>query len=142
MTKKNIELRKILSANDTGDTGAHQAGMLIPKRNPVLLSYFPALDSSEKNPRALLRFKDEWGGAWQFNFIYYNNRKFGGTRNEFRLTGMTKYLRSEALAAGDCIILGFDQEGFRTISFERAKPVQADVSGVLRLGNEWRVISY
>ena len=41
-------ITKTLSANDTGETGANQAGILIPKQ-PEILSYFPDLDGTIKN---------------------------------------------------------------------------------------------
>src|SRR5215469_7482404 len=47
------QIRKTLSANDVGSTGAHQAGILIPK-DPKILAFFPTLDASTKNPRISL----------------------------------------------------------------------------------------
>ena len=44
-TEKSIT--KVLSANDTGETGGHQAGILVPKEER-LLSFFPALKRSIK----------------------------------------------------------------------------------------------
>jgi len=41
-------IKKVLSANDSGETGGHQAGILIPK-NQDILSFFPVLGNSEKN---------------------------------------------------------------------------------------------
>jgi hypothetical protein len=43
---------KQLTANDTGETGAHQAGIHIPKSQKDLLSFLPPLDAS-KEPRCL-----------------------------------------------------------------------------------------
>ena len=85
MTDRPTRITKVLSANDVGDTGAHQAGMLVPKEVAVL-AFFPALNPREKNPRCSLNFRDDWQDRWTFAFIYYNNRFFGGTRNEYRLT--------------------------------------------------------
>jgi len=31
---------KLLSANDTGETGGHQAGILVPKSDAELLAFF------------------------------------------------------------------------------------------------------
>ena len=103
---------KILSSNDTGDTGGHQGGILVPKKSE-LLDFFPELNRSTKNPRTVITLRDEHDNAWSFNFIYYNNKFFGGTRNEFRLTGMTKYIRSNVLKAGDEIHFSKDQSGYR-----------------------------
>lgn len=46
------QIRKTLSANDVGATGAHQAGILIPK-NPKILAFFPSLDKSVKESEEL-----------------------------------------------------------------------------------------
>jgi hypothetical protein len=103
---------KILSSNDTGETGGHQAGILVPKESE-LLAFFPELNNSIKNPRTVITLRDEHDDAWSFNFIYYNNKYFGGTRNEFRLTGMTKYIRSNVLKAGDEIHFSKGNSGYR-----------------------------
>ena len=59
MSEKHI-IEKTLSPNDLGLTGAHQAGMLIPK-DEIILNYFPRLDKTAENPRVALRFLDEGG---------------------------------------------------------------------------------
>ena len=92
-------ISKTLSPNDVGDTGAHQAGMHIPKQEEIL-SFFPALDTATKNPRCIMRFVDDAGSIWKFAFIYYNNKFFGGTRNEYRLTRMTPFINEHQLRAG------------------------------------------
>ena len=92
-----------LSANDTGETGAHMAGVYIPK-NEEVLSFFPQLDKNKKNPRVSLTFEDQEGKQRKFNFVYYNNKfHSSGTRNEYRLTGMTEFIRSSKLKEGDAI---------------------------------------
>lgn len=131
-------ISKILSANDTGATGAHQAGMLIPKE-PRILDFFPTLDPREYNPRCLIVFSDEFRGKWEFSFIYYNNALFSGTRNEYRLTRMTKYIRDAKLDIGDEIILMRDISGGYSIKYRR-KDQPALTNGVLKLGSGWRVI--
>jgi hypothetical protein len=131
-------LSKFLSANDTGETGAHQAGILVPK-DPKILGFFPRLPADVLNPRIHLYFRDEEGVQWEFAFIYYNNRLFGGTRNEYRLTRMTPFMNGNGLRAGDELILEKKEEGARTVRFTRAHaPVAVD--GVLRLGSAWKVV--
>src|SRR4051794_13059728 len=98
MEEQSIE--KGLSANEPGETGGHQAGILVPKEER-LLSFFPRLDPRQYNPRCYLKFVDDGGTFWEFAFIYYNNKLFDGTRNEYRLTHMTKYIRQANLVAGD-----------------------------------------
>lgn len=71
---------KFLAANDTGETGGHQAGIYIPK------SSFGILFS---NPGQKGENKDRWVKiTWQemvqteTRFIYYGK----GSRNEYRIT--------------------------------------------------------
>lgn len=128
---------KVLTANDTGETGGHQAGLLIPKQ-PRLLSFFPKLDSSIYNPRVHLPFIDESGSCWEFAFIYYNNVFHGGTRNEYRLTRMTRYIRNARLVVGDEVILSRLNGRYRIAHKHTRQAVVND--GVLRLGNGWRVV--
>jgi superfamily II DNA or RNA helicase len=66
-----------------------------------ILGFFPQLDAEVKNPRVPIDVIDDTGREWTFAFIYYNNRRFGGTRNEFRLTGMTAFFREFNLKPGD-----------------------------------------
>lgn len=134
-------ISKLLSANDTGETGSHQAGILVPKRGDVL-SFFPRLDGTEKNPRVNLMFLDDYGQSWNFVFIYYNNIQFGGTRNEYRLTGMTAFIRSNNLKAGDTVKLFKRNDSVFGISFQRQENIGLRKDGVLRLGGGWKVISF
>lgn len=134
-------ISKILSANDTGETGGHQAGILVPKEKEVL-TFFPPLDASEKNPRYHLAFFDDSGTRWEFAFIYYNNRFFGGTRNEYRLTRMTPFFRTVGLKSGDELILKRDGAGKRFVDYKRADSGGVWKDGVLRLGSQWKIIQY
>jgi len=58
MTPTAVE--KILSANDSGETGGHQAGILVPKTGGVL-EFFPSLKPRLKNPRAVIDVIDDTG---------------------------------------------------------------------------------
>ena len=131
------QIAKVLSANDTGDTGGHQAGILVP-REPEFLSFFPTLDATQYNPRVHLKFVDDGGTFWEFAFIYYNNKFFDGTRNEYRLTRMTKYIRQAGLAVGDEVILTRDGDRYR-VSHKRRQQVER-AGGILKLGTGWRVV--
>ena len=138
-----LTISKVLSSNDTGETGGHQSGILIPKRQDIL-SFFPTLDTFELNPRVHLRF-DDAGQYWEFAFIYYNNRFFGGTRNEYRLTRMTRFIRECGLIAGDEIVMHRDCGGNYTISYNRSfeQTVTKNETGqtVIKLGAGWRIIN-
>jgi len=132
-------IAKVLSANDTGETGGHQAGILVP-RDPAVLSFFPKLNPADYNPRVHLRFLDDSGTFWEFAFIYYNNKLFDGTRNEYRLTRMTKYIRQAGLVIGDEIVLSHDSSDDRYYITHRRRQKNPMVGGVLKLGTAWRVI--
>ncbi len=64
---------------------------------------------------------------------------FGGTRNEYRLTRMTRFIKSNNLKVGDELYLinEDDGEGIKRIVFKRnSRP-----SGTkLKLSGEWKVI--
>ena len=94
---------KILSANDVGTTGAHQAGIYIPKSQVELLSILPSLDGLMKNPDAWVECLDENKELHNFRFIYYNNKYHdeGGTRDEYRITRMTRYFKQAFACEGD-----------------------------------------
>lgn len=128
---------KALSANDVGDTGAHQAGVHIP-RVRALLAFFPTLNPEEINPRELVSFVDARSGdKWEFTFIYYNGRVTGhSTRDEYRLTGMTQYLRSNSAQAGDFVELSRSVDGVRYISVV-PRLSASNSSPVIQLSGTW-----
>ncbi len=130
-----IKITKELTSNDIGITGSHQAGICVPK-NPEIRSFFPDLNSEEKNPRTTIDFKDENNETWNFNFIYYNNKFFNGTRNEYRLTGMTKYIQQKNLKPGDLLEFVKINGNFeiRIIS-----PKQS-TSNRIELSNKWKIV--
>jgi len=132
-------ISKTLSMNDTGETGGHQAGILIPKQKEIL-SFFPDLNKAEKNPREVITFNDLSSVKWPFSFIYYNNKFFDGTRNEFRLTGMTKFIKGNNIKAGDEITLNRNEGGQYFIQFTKTKPASSDNGSTLKLGSEWRIV--
>ena len=136
---KTLRIAKVLSANDTGDTGAHQAGILIPK-DRTILAFFPELSPAEKNPRRLLVFRDDAEERWEFAFIYYNNAFFGGTRNEFRLTRMTGYIKAHRLKPGDQVILTRTSEHRYHIGYKRRIPAVREADGTLKLGSNWIIL--
>lgn len=133
-------ISKVLSSNDTGETGGHQAGMLIPKGGDVL-AFFPELNPEEKNPRVTLVFEDDSAQHWKFNFIYYNNRFFGGTRNEYRLTGMTSFIRQNNLKVGDTIILSHREDGCLNIKCQRQSTTPDGKPKIVITGT-WKVVQY
>ena len=101
MTEQVFE--KTLTANDTGETGGHQAGMHIPKSQKELIEFLPRLNPDIKNPDLWLYCIDEDDNEWQFRYIHYNNRLHdpSGTRNEYRITHMTQFFRAIGASSGD-----------------------------------------
>jgi hypothetical protein len=97
--------QKPLSANDVGSTKAHQAGIHIPKTEKALLEFLPRLDPKQRNPDAWIECVDEEGEIHRFRYVYYNNRLHDehGTRNEYRITHMTGYLRRIGAKEGDVL---------------------------------------
>ena len=77
---------KRLSANDTLASKAHQAGPYVPR--DFLFSVFPELRRQRaKNPDVWFElYVDSHGQHRNARAIWYNNKFFGGTRNEARLT--------------------------------------------------------
>ncbi len=128
---------KILTDNDTGETKSHQAGMHIPKGEKGFLSFLPKLDSQLKNPDCWLCCKDEENNKWMFRFVYYNNKLHNdkGTRDEFRITRMTKYFRSRNAKSNDIFsITKIQGNDFFRISVETRNEVSADnVGGNIKL---------
>ncbi len=118
-------ISKLLSPNDVGETGSHQVGILVPKYGGFL-DFFPRLNTNALNPDASVDFLDPNGKHWGFRFIYYNNGKFGGTRNEYRLTRMTGFFRTFGARSGDGIVLSLDEKGL----YHAAIMPQPDVARV------------
>ncbi len=138
---------KVLSANDTGATGGHQAGILVPKGDPALLAFFPPLDAAVQNPDAWVEAEDDDGRVWKLRYIYYNNKLHAenGTRNEYRLTHLTKYLREAGAKVGDSLVFTATKSpGRYRIVVAPAEPAAATAAlaqptlpGVIRLSG-WR----
>jgi len=133
-----VSLYKILSKNDTGETGGHQDGFHIPKTREAL-SFFPNLDEGAKNPRAQIVFLDpETNEQWAFSFIYYNNKFFGGTRNEYRLTRVARYIKSKGLSSGDTVMLDRVDSNY-VITHRQAEKLNEE-NGPLRLSGKKKVV--
>lgn len=91
---------KFLSANDTGDTGAHQAGIYIAK-NAISILFDDAGKKGENKEKFV---KIQWQNDFSTDsrFIYYGK----GTRNEYRITRFDRgfpYLKTEH--TGDLFVL-------------------------------------
>jgi len=93
----------VLSANDVGTTGGHQGGIVVPKLDRELLAFLPQLDASTLNPSTWIDCETPEGALLRLRFVYYNNRLHvaRGTRNEYRITHLSKFLKDSGARAGD-----------------------------------------
>lgn len=150
---------KVLTPNDVGTTGSHQAGIAVPRQD-AMLAFFPALDATKYNPRQSLLFREIGGiDEWPLNFIYYNGKLHGrSTRNEYRLTGLTPFFRKHKATVGDILQLGRTQTGRWTIELVRPneqnvpdktlRPHSFDITGepsvsyeTIKLSGTWSAVS-
>jgi len=91
---------KFLSANDTGDTGSHQAGIYIAKNAIPILFDTPGAKGENLDRDAKIRWQNDF--TTESRFIYYGT----GTRNEYRITRFGRgfpFLRTEH--TGDLFVL-------------------------------------
>jgi len=83
---------KFLSANDTGDTGAHQSGIYIAKNAESILFDKPGQPGENKDRYVKIRWQEDF--ETDSRFVYYGT----GTRNEYRITRFGRgfpFLRTE-----------------------------------------------
>ncbi|MBR4750985.1 MAG: hypothetical protein IK077_04430 [Thermoguttaceae bacterium] len=78
--KGKVVFCKFLSANDTGSTGAHQAGVYISKPSIPILFDEPGVKGENKERWVKVKWHDDF--ETDTRFIYYGQ----GTRNEYRIT--------------------------------------------------------
>lgn len=128
------QIEKVLSKNDTGETGGHQDGFLIPKQPAEIRGCLPSLDATVENPRCPVEAIDDAGEYWSFQYIYYNKKLFGtGTRNEYRLTGFIRFIKKYLLKAGDTVILRPEGRVYRITFRRKDAPVLNPATGRKRI---------
>ena len=91
---------KFITANDTGETGGHQAGYHIHKEAWPLIFDTPGVKGSNKDNLVTIKWNNDF--ETPSRFIYYGV----GTRNEYRLTRFGKgfpYLTEDN--TGDLLVL-------------------------------------
>ena len=142
MTSKTFT--KTLSANDVGTTGGHMGGILIPKGEKELLAFLPPLDGNVLNPSAWIDCVTDQGENLRLRFVYYNNRMHApnGTRNEYRITHMTGYLRQAGAKEGDTFEItrteGNTNYSIRVVAKQIEAPVETDDGPVRIKLSGWR----
>lgn len=102
---------KFISANDSGETGGHQSGILIPK--PAVPVIFP--ESYKRGEKHDYLAKVLWNEEIETHskFTYYGKK----TRDEYRLTRFGKaFIYSERVETGSIFILIRNDEEFRDYS--------------------------
>lgn len=118
---------KILSKNDLGLSGSHQAGILVPKEL-VKEEFFPRLDEEEFNPHCMIVFfvGDK---KYEFNYIHYNSKVFGtGTRNEYRLTRLSRFYKDFGCGLGDRLVFSFSEKLERYyLSVKKIEQVEREI---------------
>jgi len=95
-----IAFSKYITANDTGATGAHQAGFHIHKNAWSLFFDRPGEKGSNRDKYVTIRWQDDF--ETESRFIYYGV----GTRNEYRLTRFGRgfpFLHDENI--GDLLVI-------------------------------------
>ena len=136
---------KTLSANDVGTTGGHMGGILVPKGDGELLAFLPPLDVSTLNPSAWIDCEAPDRAILRLRFVYYNNRLHveGGTRNEYRITYLTKFLRDEGAREGDLFEIAREDGAavyrIRVVrKTEEVQPLEDDGPLRIKLTTGWR----
>lgn len=100
-----ISFTKFITANDTGKTGAHQAGFHIHKNAWKLFFDIEGIKGTNKDKFVTIKWQDDFETTSRF--IYYGT----GTRNEYRLTRFGRgfpYLGDENI--GDLLIIAKKSE--------------------------------
>ncbi len=130
-----VVLRKVLTRNDVGTTGSHQAGIHIPKD---LARYMPLLDESRKNPECAIEVSSG-ATSWRWRYIHYNSKVIGdGTRDEYRLLQVAAFMRLAEPQSGDTLELVIT--GTRTLTARITRQPAADGALVLVTAGPWRVL--
>jgi signal transduction histidine kinase len=104
--KNEFSFCKFISANDAGVTGAHQAGLYIPKNSIYLLFDEPGEKGENKEKYATIIWHD--GLVSKCRFIYYGK----GSRNEYRITRLGRQFKMGELVV---IVKKNDTEYFGSV---------------------------
>lgn len=108
VNKGQLAFCKFLSANDTGETGGHQAGIYISK--PAVPILFDELGNKGSNKDKWVKIKWQDDFITNTRFIYYGR----GTRNEYRITNFGRgfpFLETEYTGAL-FILVKFTEEDY------------------------------
>lgn len=107
---------KFLSANDTGKTGGHQAGIYIAKPAVPIIFDRPFEKGQNKDRWVNITWQD--GRTTETRFIYYGQ----GTRNEYRITNFGRdfeFLKPE-YTGSLFILIQYTEEDYRAFVLDNA----------------------
>ncbi|MDG1163799.1 MAG: EcoRII N-terminal effector-binding domain-containing protein [Porticoccaceae bacterium] len=128
----NQSYEKVLTPNDTGETGGHQAGIAVPKQDLELIAFFPQLATETFNPDRWITCIDPDEQLWEMRFVFYNGKTFRprkSTRNEYRITHMTKFFSKWNARSGDSVIFtSTKQEGNYRVSIKKTLAEDANIN--------------
>ena len=105
VNQANMSFCRFLTANDTGESGAHQAGIYMPKNTASLMFDTPGVRGQNKDRYVSIIWNEDF--QTESRFIYYGQK----TRNEYRITRMGKgfpYLKPDH--TGDLFVLAKNNE--------------------------------
>lgn len=105
--KSSFSFCKFISANDSGETGGHQAGFYIPKNSYLLLFNSEGVNGENKDKNVKIKWQDDI--ETDSRFIYYGR----GTRDEYRITRFGRgfpYLNTES--TGNLFILCKEDDNY------------------------------
>ena len=146
--ENNIKVYKVLTRNDTGETHSHQSGMSVPKEI-ARSGIFPILGKDRLNPRVEVDFYDDNSVKWTFQYIYYNDLFFGKEKgkghDEYRLTCIKDFLRSNMVVSGDSIWFYIDDNGIRHVGIEKQnQSIYNDEDGNIKItissNSNWKYV--
>lgn len=117
----------------------------MPKGNAELLDFLPRLNPGELNPSAWIECETTDGSVLLLRYVYYNNRKHvrTGTRDEYRITHLTKFLRDAGAKEGDVfeisLLDGPGRYRIQVIRASEAEPeAEEDEPVRIKLTTGWR----
>lgn len=117
---------RYITANDTGTTGAHQAGFYIPKNAYKIFFDEPGIKGENKDKHLNIKWQGDF--VTQSRAIYYGK----GTRNEYRLTRFGReFPFLEDSNVGDLLILcKIDDENYKGFVISSDDDIESFFSAV------------
>lgn len=138
MSESRTSIIKKLSANDLGLTGGHQSGIVIPKQGEILET-LPYLDVETINPFVVIRGYDPvFDKDYNLRYIYYNGKLHGtSTRNEYRITGISAFLKNHAARVEDNLVIQKRRTNFYTLKIETNERESLVINRTITIIRNW-----